>query len=793
MNGKETISFKNATILAFAILISFTVVSLLLQGDSYLRMVFSDITGPVIEILVITGLFYAAYASKNQGQHVQIAWILMGVAFSFTALGDITWAILELVFSTNPFPSVADIFYLAFYPLFALGIYFMPRDKFSSSDRYKIILEMGIILLTVGLLLWVFLISPNLTSQEEFLTIFISVIYIVFDFVLLFALIRLLYSKFKEEYYGPLILIGLGMIALIITDYIYYLQTLQGTYVSGGLLDSGWILSYMLVGLAALLQITGEKYQLIPPYLSFIKKSSFTSYLPLLLALISFMLLVWANEIQEEPNIPVIELVVGIIILMVLFRQFLTERALSSSEKNYRDLVDNSLVGIYKTNISGDILFANESLAQIFKFSDVEELKSHQITEFYKNISARKEIIDKLRKEGSFAQYEVEMVSREGDTVNMLLSASLTGKVISGMLMDITLRKKAEKALQDSEEKYHTLFESNPTYTILVSLEGSILDVNSAASEFAGISSQELIGKSFPELQIFPNEEDIKFQRSKFLLALQGETIKPFQYQLIDYKGNYSWVESQLVPIKKDGEINSILVISKDITERKRAMDGLERMVDEKNILIKEIHHRVKNNMQIISSLLNLQSQHLKADEQFAVSILKESQNRVKSMAMIHENLYQSKDFTHIKFEDYITRLVYELFYSYSGDADKIRLVVDVDDVNLNMETAVPCGLIVSELFTNSVKYAFPEGREGEIRVSLKQEPGKDDAREFILTVSDDGVGFPPDLDYRNTETLGLELVNSLTCQIDGNISLDLTQGTKFTVKFKELRYKKRI
>ncbi len=717
----------------------------------------------------------------------------MGVAFSFTALGDITWAILELVFSTNPFPSVADIFYLAFYPLFALGIYFMPRDKFSSSDRYKIILEMGIILLTVGLLLWVFLISPNLTSQEEFLNIFISVIYIVFDFVLLFALIRLLYSKFKEEYYGPLILIGLGMIALIITDYIYYLQTLQGTYVSGGLLDSGWILSYMLVGLAALLQITGEKYQLIPPYLSFIKKSSFTSYLPLLLALISFMLLVWANEIQEEPNIPVIELVVGIIILMVLFRQFLTERALSSSEKNYRDLVDNSLVGIYKTNISGDILFANESLAQIFKFSDVEELKSHQITEFYKNISARKEIIDKLRKEGSFAQYEVEMVSREGDTVNMLLSASLTGKVISGMLMDITLRKKAEKALQDSEEKYHTLFESNPTYTILVSLEGSILDVNSAASEFAGISSQELIGKNFPELQIFPNEEDIKFQRSKFLLALQGETIKPFQYQLIDYKGNYSWVESQLVPIKKDGEINSILVISKDITERKKAMDGLERMVDEKNILIKEIHHRVKNNMQIISSLLNLQSQHLKADEQFAVSILKESQNRVKSMAMIHENLYQSKDFTHIKFEDYITRLVYELFYSYSGDADKIRLVVDVDDVNLNMETAVPCGLIVSELFTNSVKYAFPEGREGEIRVSLKQEPGKDDAREFILTVSDDGVGFPPDLDYRNTETLGLELVNSLTCQIDGNISLDLTQGTKFTVKFKELRYKKRI
>lgn len=131
-----------------------------------------------------------------------------------------------------------------------------------------------------------------------------------------------------------------------------------------------------------------------------------------------------------------------------------------------------------------------------FKFNDVEELKSHQITEFYKNISARKEIIDKLRKEGSFAQYEVEMVSREGDAVNMLLSASLTGKVISGMLMNITQRKKAEKALQDSEEKYHTLFKSNPTYTILISLEGAILDVNSAASKFASISSPELLVKA---------------------------------------------------------------------------------------------------------------------------------------------------------------------------------------------------------------------------------------------------------------------------------------------------------
>ncbi len=161
------------------------------------------------------------------------------------------------------------------------------------------------------------------------------------------------------------------------------------------------------------------------------------------------------------------------------------------------------------------------------------------------------------------------------------------------------------------------------------------------------------------------------------------------------------------------------------------------------------------------------------------------------SMAMIHEKLYQSKDFTHIRFEDYIKRLLSDLFYSYDTSSDRVKLVVDVDDVNLNIETAVPCGLIISELFSNSLKYAFPDGREGEIRVTLKQIP--DDEKKFLLTVNDNGVGMPPDLDFKNTTTLGLELVNSLTKQIDGEIELDRSHGTEFKIRFNELTYKKRI
>ena len=446
-------------------------------------------------------------------------------------------------------------------------------------------------------------------------------------------------------------------------------------------------------------------------------------------------------------------------------------------------------MGIYKTHLNGDIIFANESLAKIFKSKSVEELKSQKILDFYKNPSDRTEIISKLKNEGKLEQYELEMITTSGETLNMLLSANLTGNIISGMLMDITQRKFTEKALKDNEEKYRTLFEANPNHTILVSSDGVILDANSSAARFSGLSTDELIGKNFSDLGIF-SEDNLSFAREKFSRALEGETLKPFQYRLINKNGEYSWIETQLVPIKKDGMINSILIIDTDITDRKNATDRLKSSLNEKKILIKEIHHRVKNNMQIITSLLNLQIQHLDGEEIVAATVLKESQNRVRSMAMIHEKLYLSKDFTHIRFEDYIKRLLSDLLYSYNTNLDQVKLVVDVEDVNLNMETAVPCGLIISELISNSLKYAFPEEKKGQIKVSLQQVP--QDPR-FILTVADDGVGLPPDLDLKNITTLGLELVYNLTQQIDGEIELDCSQGTKFKIRFNELEYKKRI
>jgi Signal transduction histidine kinase len=181
----------------------------------------------------------------------------------------------------------------------------------------------------------------------------------------------------------------------------------------------------------------------------------------------------------------------------------------------------------------------------------------------------------------------------------------------------------------------------------------------------------------------------------------------------------------------------------------------------------------------IISSLLNLQSHYIKDKE--ALDVFRESQNRAKSMAMIHERLYQSTDLKNIDFGEYIRSLTTDLYHSMVSDPSQVELDLDLEDVRIDINTVVPLGLIVNELVTNSMKYAFPPGESGLIKVELCR------ANEnIVLRVSDNGVGFPANVDYKNTNSLGLQLVNNLIIQIDGELKLDKSQGTTFTLRFKE-------
>jgi two-component sensor histidine kinase len=218
--------------------------------------------------------------------------------------------------------------------------------------------------------------------------------------------------------------------------------------------------------------------------------------------------------------------------------------------------------------------------------------------------------------------------------------------------------------------------------------------------------------------------------------------------------------------------------ITMDATASKQAAEEIKASLAEKEVLLKEIHHRVKNNLQIISSLLNLQSDYVKNHE--TLEILKVCQNRVTSMALIHEQLYQTEDLAQIDFAEYIENLATNLLTSYERDSDAIALKLNIDDIKLNIDTAIPCGLIINELISNSLKYAFIPGKPGEIFISFHTKPDN----YLQLIISDNGIGLPLDLDINNTDSFGLQLVTALTSQLGGTIEINRDIGTQFIIQF---------
>ncbi len=247
--------------------------------------------------------------------------------------------------------------------------------------------------------------------------------------------------------------------------------------------------------------------------------------------------------------------------------------------------------------------------------------------------------------------------------------------------------------------------------------------------------------------------------------------------------------------ITKPVNMDELLARLRDLCEKQHLVEAkrkaevkLKISLEEKEVLLKEIHHRVKNNMQIIYGLLNLQSG--KVEDERVLRMIKETQNRIKSMALIHERLYQSKNLAEIAFGGYIKKLVSGLFHSYGIDPDSINGKIDAENIHLDINTAIPCGLIINELVTNALRHAFPDNQGGDGkgqlrgRVRVKMSPGKDNT--FNLIVSDNGIGFPKDLNFRNTKSLGLQIVNTLVEQLEGSIKLRKKNGTSFRIEFSQ-------
>lgn len=390
---------------------------------------------------------------------------------------------------------------------------------------------------------------------------------------------------------------------------------------------------------------------------------------------------------------------------------------------------------------------------------------------------------------------------------------------IEGLLaigQDVTDRKRVEEALRESEEKFRSLVEHSLEGICILDLQGTILFANNAAARtIEADDCAGLIGRNVMEFIAPESREDVV---NDFIQVSQGHDAYLAQYNAISAKGNKFYVESIGKVISYEGKTADLISI-RDITERKRAEEALKnfneelemrirertaelehtnilledevikrtraeesvrKSLNERELLLREVHHRVGNNLQIMLSLIRLQSQNMK--DPGLLDNLGEFQNRIRAMAHVHERMYRAEDISRIDLSELCAFLGKSLFKSYKVDPRHIRLNVEMKDLQVGIDYAIPISLIINELVSNAIKHAFPQGTSGEITIG-----GRREADTLVLSVRDTGIGIPEDLDWmRSTQSLGHRLVVSLVEQLNGTIELDRTTGTAFNIVVKE-------
>jgi PAS domain S-box-containing protein len=357
--------------------------------------------------------------------------------------------------------------------------------------------------------------------------------------------------------------------------------------------------------------------------------------------------------------------------------------------------------------------------------------------------------------------------------------------------LESTIRLRT-KELEISEAKVRELIETVNDWIWEVDTEGKYVYASPRVKDILGYDPHELIGKT--PFSLMPPGEAEKIRAAFEEIAAGGKPFDSLENINIHKNGGTVVLETSGVPVlDHEGRLMGYRGVDRDITERKKAEEKLKASLNEKELLLREIHHRVKNNMQIISSLLRHQMVSMKDREE--IDIFRDSQDRINSMALIHEQLYQSNNLMNINFSEYVKHLVNGLFQTYGVAAGKVASKIIINDISLGVDTAIPCGLVINELVSNSLKHAFPEGREGVIEISIKKSKDSDaDDHDFKLTVKDNGAGIPENIDIRETRSLGLQLVTILAeHQLRGKIEIGRSDGTEFNIFFNELKYKKRI
>jgi PAS domain S-box-containing protein len=464
---------------------------------------------------------------------------------------------------------------------------------------------------------------------------------------------------------------------------------------------------------------------------------------------------------------------------------------------------------VYTVDAEGHIQFCNRALERLTGYIK-SQLSGRPVTDLYAPEDRPIMLERRLRAfHGELVPplLEATLVRQDGTHVPVELSVTnLTrgGHIVRrlAVVRNISSRRHAETALQASEERFRLLVEGVQDYAIYqLDIEGRVASWNAGAERIKGYRMEEIIGQPFS--RFFPPADQARGTPASLLAQAARDGHYVGEGWRVRQDGSLFWASVVITALyDAKGQLHAFAKVTRDFTERREAEralaeanETLERRVaertaalqalnvqleaslQEKEVLLKEIHHRVKNNLQIMSSLLFLQSQGV--DDPHILAFLQESERRILSMALVYETLYQTPDLAHFDLAQYIPALSAQLIHAYGVDADRIAVHLELQEVRLPLDMAVPCGLLLNELLSNCLKHAFPGGQAGNVTVTLAKETDQ-----VILTVTDDGCGFPEHLDVRNTESLGLQLVCALTEQLRGTITLERNAGTTFRLTF---------
>ncbi len=836
-------SFRTAAKISILVVL-LQILILIWIKDSSLSLLIDDallISSAAVSALL---LFYAA--QKTDGRFKK-AWMLLAIAMIFQTFGELSWAIIELVFDNDPLESIANIGYLPFYPLFSAGILLLPDAVASTRERHRILLDTAIVVVSAALVFWVFIIAPVLSSLSTGNTkLLIIAFYSIMDLVVFSASIHLLLRKLNSPGRFPIFFLAIGTAVFLITDVLWAIEVQKSIYISGGFKDVAWISSYLLFGLAGLLQASENPSDSLK-FLSNsrIGRSSIMPYLPHLGIVGAFSLLMWSYEYPQTISQSIIAACIGLVIALMLVRQkinldersqLLTTTLMEIEERKRAEVsLRNSeqekaaiLSGLKNVTVayldpSMHLLWINNSLQDLLGVDGNGCRKLH----CYELLYGRSEPCSGCSAAGSLKvgqSQEGDMVTPDGrawiSRSNPLRDAdgNITGLV--HVALDISARKSAERALQESERRLAEIIDFLPDPTFVINKEGKVTAWNRAMENMTGVGADQILGKGDYEYAIpfygkrrpilidmikgiFPDGDPAADSSVNEAICLDYEK----SYDILKKEDNYLVGESY-VPALNGGEtylqgsasalydsnghywgaIESI----RDITDRKHVEEELQRSKEEaesatkaKSEFLANMSHEIRTPMNAVIGLADLlmdeKEENLTAGQRECLDIIRSSGDTLLS---IINNIL---DLT--KIEANMAELDRRPFDLNECIQSSLNLVItSANDKGLKtsytIEEGVPQVILgdptrISQILINLLNNAVKFTDQGEVTLSVSSDRLKDGRLELHFAVKDTGIGIPADKMSRLFQSFSQ--IDATTARRYGGTGLGLAISKKLT------------